>query len=177
MKFGGIYLDRDVIIIQSLDNFRRYEMTLDFEKPHILGNQVQIAHKRARFLRLYLRTYQKYDGTKWYYNAGHYPVEKIVNKYPHLVHRLNGEFGLKGTPDCRLLYLDNFQNWRQKYYAIHLLLRENSIRIHYRWCFGGGKGPKVLDFDELVVKTLNTTFGQMARFILYNTTQLMGTNG
>ena len=105
-------------------------------------------------------------------------MERIINKCPHLVHRLNEEFRTNGIHDCRLLYLKNIEDWRQKYYAFHLLLRNNNLQTqHYIWCFGDIKGPEVLDFDELVVKTLNITFGQMARFILYNTTQLMGTNG
>ncbi len=64
MEFGGIYLDRDVIVIISLDPLRKFEMTLDYEFHKTykeMGNQVQIAHKRARFLRLYLQTYKKYD--------------------------------------------------------------------------------------------------------------------
>jgi mannosyltransferase OCH1-like enzyme len=63
MEFGGIYLDRDVIIIKSLDPLRKFEMTLDYEFHKTykeMGNQVQIAHKRAQFLRLYLQTYKKY---------------------------------------------------------------------------------------------------------------------
>ncbi len=64
MEFGGIYLDRNVIVIKCLDPFRKFEMTLDYEfyKTYKeMGNEVQIVHKRARFLRLYLRTYKKYD--------------------------------------------------------------------------------------------------------------------
>ncbi len=69
MEFGGIYLDRDVIVIKRLDTLRKFEMTLDYEfdKTYkVMGSQVQIAHKRARFLRLCLQTYKKYDGTQWY---------------------------------------------------------------------------------------------------------------
>ena len=31
MEFGGIYLDRDVYVVQSLDVFRKYEMTLNWD--------------------------------------------------------------------------------------------------------------------------------------------------
>ncbi len=64
MEFGGIYLDRDVLVFKSLDPFRKFEMTLDYKvikKSKAMGTQVQIAYKSARFLRLYLQTYKKYD--------------------------------------------------------------------------------------------------------------------
>jgi mannosyltransferase OCH1-like enzyme len=86
MEFGGIYLDRDVLVFKSLDPFRKFEMTLDYqidENSKAMGNQVQIAHKRARFLRLYLQTYKKYDGSQWYWNAGWFPKQTIIDKYPH----------------------------------------------------------------------------------------------
>ena len=41
-EFGGIYLDRDVYVIHPLNEFFKYDMTLDFDKPNILGNQVLI---------------------------------------------------------------------------------------------------------------------------------------
>ncbi len=83
MEFGSIYLDRDVIVIKCLDPLRKFEMTLDFEFREaykLMGPQVQIAHKRARFLRLYLQTYKKYDGTQWYWNAGQYPTQTNNNQ-------------------------------------------------------------------------------------------------
>ncbi len=176
MEFGGIYLDRDVIVIKCLDPLRKFEMTLDYEfyKTYkVMGSQVQIAHKRARFLRLYLQTYKKYDGTKWYWNAGHYPTQRIINKYPHLVHTMNGEFGVSCLRMCSVLYLENIKDWREKYFTVHLLMRGNSIKHIINWCFTGDRIPIIVDFDKENVKTLETTFGQMARLILYNKTNII----
>jgi len=169
MDFGGIYLDRDVLVFKSLDPFRKFEMTLDYEfvgNSKIMGNQVQIAHKRARFLRLYLQTYKKYDGSQWYWNAGLFPTETIINKYPHLVHSMNGEFGVSSFEILSNLYLNNMQDWREKYFTAHTLIRNSSIR-RLNWCFFRRK-PSIQEFDEQNIKTLNNTFGQMARHILYN---------
>ncbi len=175
MEFGGIYLDRDVLIIKSLDPFRKFEMTLDYQFHQAyneMGTQVQIAHKRARFLRLYLQTYKKYDRFQWYWNAGLYPTQRIINKYPHLVHSMQGEFGL--TWDiCSVLYLENIKDWREKYFTVHLMMRGNSIKHTANWYFRGDSIPSILDFDKENVKTLETTFGQMARLILYNKTNII----
>ena len=54
MEFGGIYLDRDVYVVQSLDVFRKYEMTLNWfpKDKNVIQFHLLIANKNARFLRL-----------------------------------------------------------------------------------------------------------------------------
>jgi hypothetical protein len=47
-------------------------------------------------------------------------------------------------------------------------MRGNSIKHIINWCFNGDRVPSILDFNKENVKTLKTTFGQMARLILYN---------
>ena len=173
IEFGGIYLDRDVYVVKSLDPLRKFEMTIDFEDTGALGSQVLIGHKNARYLKLFLQTYQKYDKTQWYWSAGIYPVERIINKYPHLIHRMNGEFGVTGPEMCPILYRENVNDWQKDYYAIHLLMKDNNIYHHKWWCFDWKNYPSVLDFDEENVKTLNVTFAQMVRLVLYNTTELI----
>ena len=76
MQYGGIYVDNDIFVVNSLDKFRRYEMTVGFENmtEHVMGNQVLIAHRNARFLRICYDTYRtSYNRHKWYYNAGMLP--------------------------------------------------------------------------------------------------------
>jgi hypothetical protein len=175
MEFGGIYLDRDVLVFKSFDPFRKFEMTLDYEfngNSKHMGSQIQIAHKRARFLRLYLQTYKKYDRNQWYWNAGIFPTHRIINKYPHLLHSMNGEFGVSSYESCSNLYINNLKDWREKFYSAHTLIRNNNIRHTISWCFPNGK-PSVEEFNEENVKTLNNTFGQIARHILYNTVDII----
>lgn len=151
-------------------------MTLDFElKTGYMGSQIQIAHKRARFLRLFLRTYQKYNHSLWYWNAGQYPTQIIIKRYPHLVHRMHGEFGVDGEHMCPILYKRNVYFWRYYYYAIHFLMRGNSFQHHMNWCFGYRPElyPQTVNFDEENVKTLNVTFAQMVRLVLYDTTDII----
>jgi hypothetical protein len=61
-NFGGMYFDTDVYVINSLDKYRKFEMTLSFEGNNIsgnpIGNQVLIANKNARLLRPYLDAFR-----------------------------------------------------------------------------------------------------------------------
>jgi hypothetical protein len=69
MHYGGIYVDNDVIIVNSLDKYRYYEMTVGFEAKdrETMGNQALIAHKNARFLRAFFDTYRdRFDEDSWY---------------------------------------------------------------------------------------------------------------
>ena len=66
MKYGGIYLDNDVFIIRSLDKYRKYELAISWDENQLMGNQVIIAHKDARFLALWLDSYRNYRSDLWY---------------------------------------------------------------------------------------------------------------
>ena len=59
MTYGGIYLDNDVYVVNSLDKYRRYEMTLGWEEVgKIVGNQVIISNQHARFLKTFYDSYR-----------------------------------------------------------------------------------------------------------------------
>ncbi|RWS20039.1 uncharacterized protein B4U80_06737, partial [Leptotrombidium deliense] len=95
MKYGGIYLDTDVFLVNKLNIFFKYEMTLGWPEGDNLGTQVLIATKNARFLKLWLQSYKTYNGSLWYYNAGEYPTKFILEPHPDLVHRIKEELGVK----------------------------------------------------------------------------------
>lgn len=40
MKYGGIYLDNDVFVVQNLDKYRRFEIAVNWEEGMYLSNQV-----------------------------------------------------------------------------------------------------------------------------------------
>ena len=59
MKYGGIYVDNDVFVVNSLDKYRKYEMTVGWNVQHeSIGNQVLIANSHARFLNAYFDQYR-----------------------------------------------------------------------------------------------------------------------
>ena len=163
--FGGIYLDRDVYVVQSLDTFLKYEYTLNWKKYSSLGNQVLIAHKNARFMKLYLDTYRNYDPKQWYYNAGILPTNAVLKPRPDLIHRVDVEFGVDGPVICQMLYNKYSSEWRN-YYTIHMYIRAaNPVPD---WCFTNPKTnvlnkPKITQFNEEMAPNLNVTFGEMMR--------------
>ena len=165
-EFGGIYLDRDVYVVQSLNTFLKYEMTLDWEDDQPMSSGVLIGHKNSRFLKLYYESYHDYREDLWFYNGGELPTDNILKKDPGLVHRVKGDFGCNGIRICPLLFNTYYRKWSQDFYAIHLFIRGNEVKVK-DWCFRR-KIPStaVTQFDENNLNNLNVTFAEMARAIL-----------
>ena len=59
-KYGGIYLDNDIYVINNLDKYRRYEFTLGWPDGEWIGNMLLMGHKDARFITQFIDTYQNY---------------------------------------------------------------------------------------------------------------------
>lgn len=128
MQYGGIYLDSDSYIVRSLDDFRRYEMTLGWFIGKDMGNQILVAHKDARFIKLWYESYRNnYNPKSWYFNAGTYPTWNILKQNPHLVHRVPKLFGNYGIKEKT--YLTNFPEWTD-YYTLHLLSSRLNRGLH-----------------------------------------------
>ena len=52
MNYGGVFLDNDVYVVNSLHKYRKYEMVVSWsDKNDGLGVQVLIAHRNARLLK------------------------------------------------------------------------------------------------------------------------------
>lgn len=118
MEYGGIFLESDCYLVKEINNFRRFEIVVSWNKGQSLGNQVIVAHKNARFLKRYLDCFQTYDRTDRYHYADVKPTVEILTREPHLVHRVGELFG-----DVKLihkLYGEPWDRWRDMY-VIHLL--------------------------------------------------------
>jgi hypothetical protein len=109
-----------------------------------------VAHKDARFLPLWLNSYRRYHPRDWYYNAGQQPTEQILDKAPHLVHRVPGLFGVHNLA-ARLYGLNPWPQWRLMF-TVHLLSRH---------------APAPQQLDEKFVIHYRAPFGDMARWLLY----------
>ena len=144
MKYGGIYLDNDVLVLKNLDKYRRYEIAINWDEGDTIGSQVEfvlqkqiintcklytvfsfvkviVAHKNARFLNRWLDSYHDYRPDIWYYNAGDRPVKEILNIHPELIHRVKGEFGVDSKKSLKHFTEEGYDGWR-KNDAIHLLV-------------------------------------------------------
>ena len=52
MKYGGIYLDNDMLLLKSFNKYRKFEMVTSWDSDSDgIGNQVLIANKNGRLLR------------------------------------------------------------------------------------------------------------------------------
>lgn len=166
-QYGGIYLDNDVFVCRPLHEFRKYEFTLNWDEDQFLGSQVLVGHKNARFLSLVLKTYEAYDTDRWYWNAGELPTKAILWKYPHIVHRIKVLFGVDAPAACQYFYKEYHANWSTLYYTFHMVMRGDQI-YHKDWCLGTADHPlKHTVFTDDVFKSMNTTFGEMVRHVLW----------
>ena len=66
MEYGGIYMDNDVYIIQNLDKYRKFEATINWDEGKSLCNHFIVANRNARFLPLWISSYEDYRPDLWY---------------------------------------------------------------------------------------------------------------
>lgn len=173
MKYGGIYLDNDVFVCQSLNQFRKFEFTLNWDEDQFLGSQVLMGNRNARFLKFTMETYRMYDTSKWYYNAGELPTRVILYKYPHLVHRIKVKFGVDAPAVCPYFYKEYHSEWETEYFTFHMVARGEEISWK-DWCIGGGDHyMRNAKFNDELIRNLNNTFGEMARLVLFGTKHIL----
>jgi len=52
MHFGGIYFDNDMILVNSLDKYRKFEIAVSWDSDDDgIGNQIFVANRNARLLK------------------------------------------------------------------------------------------------------------------------------
>ncbi len=108
-------------------------MTTNWDEDMLIGSQVLVAHRNARFLKLFLDSYHEYDASKWYYNAGDLPTTKNLYKNPELIHRVKGEFVTDGGTVCRKIHAFYISDWQKEFYEIHFLIRDSFHRLVFWW--------------------------------------------
>ena len=153
---GGIYLDTDVIALKSFDTLRYYDYTMGLEyhgRPGRLNNGVILAKPNATFLHIWRETYWNFSTIEWDYHDTIIPYH-LQYIYPEIIHVEYKTLNYPSGPDRHLIY-DVIYDW-SKNYCIHLWYRLHGI-------------PHTAND----IRKLNTTFGQIARFVFYNTTQLL----
>ena len=154
IKYGGIYIDCDVIVINSLNPLRVNEATVGREKPKKLIMGVMFARRNARFLRLWYDSYKhSYRPDLWDYNSGIVPFH-LYTLRPSLLHiepyRLT-------TPDWteRHLLWDTVIPWHHLY-VIHVMTHKTDA-----------------SFTPENIKRLNSTFGEVMRLVYYGSPTML----
>ena len=159
-KYGGIYLDNDVYVIQNLNKYRKYEMTIEWNPDAYLGNQVLIGHKDARFLKHCIETFRDYRADLWYYNGAELPTKAVLHPHPEFIHRVIQKFGTD-VDYSYFVFTTNWRRWKE-FDAIHLLINQR----HYMHKKNFEKYP---EFNAETILKYNFTFGEMARRIYFET--------
>ena len=151
-------MDQDSFVVQSLDEFRHFEASLGWPEGQFLGTQVLLFKPGSEFAKLWLKTYQDYRPSMWYYNAGQLPTESILEKCPGFVKREKVRFGVHNLAEK--LYNHNWKGWRD-YFAIHLLSRHRDYLAKEDMEESG-----IEEFNWENIMTYNKSFGSMAREVL-----------
>ena len=99
---------------------------------------------------MWLESYKHYRPRDWYYNAGQHPTQQILERAPHLIHRVPGLFGVQNLA-FRLYSTTPWPQWRLMY-AIHLLSRHP---------------PAPPTIDEKSLTLYRMPFAEIARWLLY----------
>ncbi|KAH6932769.1 hypothetical protein HPB50_014878 [Hyalomma asiaticum] len=164
LYYGGIYLDGDVFVVQSLRRFLRYEATVSCQEHGSFGNMIMIFHKNSRFLRLYMDTYRQFNDSIWYFNGGHLPTRVLVEPHPHLGHRMY--HGLESETDMLgMVYGPHaYPHWR------------NIFAVHTLYGFRGEVPTDPLykvTLNESNIRDYDTPLGQMARSVLFGTSDFV----
>ena len=91
IRYGGVYMDWDVIWVNPISELRNYETVICPDFPHtgafpdVFNFGVLLAASGSQYLRFFLESYHHYLDDHWSYNAIHMPY-KVYEKHPDLVH-------------------------------------------------------------------------------------------
>ena len=158
MNYGGIFLDNDVYVVKSLNEFLNYEMVVSWDEPHSvhgLGVQVLLAHRNARLLKAHFDFYRhNYTRTSWYYNAGHVPAV-ILRKWPELARIVKIRLGTQNF--IHELFKTNTWNEWIDLTTIHLMINHRSYL---------DEQSPIKEFNETNIWTYDRTYGTMVRIML-----------
>ena len=149
-KYGGIYLDLDMVILQSLKSLYEYDVTVGLETPENIGNAFIIARRDAAYLKLWYDSYKTFNDSEWDTHSLRIPL-KLGIRNPSLVHIEPFTIYSPNWRQTEWLYGEGkLWDWIDNY-ALHLYSRY---------------APKG-DLDPDSIRTLNTTVGEVFRFIIY----------
>ena len=161
LEYGGIYLDFDIIVVKSLDEFRKFECTLGKEQDDLLNTGLIICAKSSPFLYLWANSYlEDYRPQEWIYNTGR-AATKLATRFPSLVHIEEHRFH---RPNWKRTEIDQIWgnqtfNWRE-HYVVHTWHRFRKWSSHYKEVHKG-VAP-----SEKNIMRMNNTYAEIARHIL-----------
>lgn len=127
MKYGGIYLDIDVLVYKNFDHLLdgKYDLVMG-EEGYFgsvgLCNAVIMAKADSQFLKLWYSEYSTFNSERWNEHSVMLP-KKLSIQYPSLIHVLPHTalfWPLWDSHGLSRLYMQNQCPWFEFGYAVHL---------------------------------------------------------
>jgi hypothetical protein len=153
IKYGGIYLDTDTVVVKSLDRLRKYPFTMSMQGNGVISSAFIMAEKNATFLQKWLDSYKyEYYSKKYTYNAMFVP-SILARKHKDLINIEFGKLSRQPSQTGRLIFNTN-SKWKG-IYGMHLFSRFSNL---------------TMNID--LVKYFNSTVGSICRHILFGNKEL-----
>ncbi|XP_052779015.1 uncharacterized protein LOC128216480 [Mya arenaria] len=150
-EYGGIYVDTDQLILQPLDKFRNADATIGMDFGSLAANSLIIAKRNAVFIKYWLESYKSFGKTDGNKHSQTIPF-KLARKYRKYVQVVGDVFSAPNAHKLADIYSKNAP-WRHQYgMHMHLKLRQRFFDE---------------EFTMTAIKSMNTTAGAVARFIIY----------
>ena len=146
-------------MLKSFDSLRRHALTLGRETSYGLGSGIIVAKPRAPFLCVWMNSFRNYNPVPWHWAT--YAVwtpHALAKELPHDVHVEEQHLQHPAWWQSRLLF-DDVYDWSHNY-AIHVWKRYGHV-------------PRSPD----QIKTLNTTLGEIMRYVYFGSKALILENG
>lgn len=153
LRYGGIYLDMDMVLTRPIEFLRKYPCTMSRMHSFTVASAFIMSEKNTTFLHKWLDGYRfDYYNQKYIYNAMIYP-NKVIRYYPDLIHIEVETLSRSHDQPGSAIYYRNY-NW-SSVYGMHLYSRKYNGTV-----------------DETLVTRMNTTFGAICRHILFGNKEL-----
>ena len=156
LEEGGIFLDLDVLVVKSFDPLRMYNFTMGIEyfgTPGRLNNGIVLARPNASFLHKWIESYKDFSKSEWDVHSSQVPYN-LQFQYPFMIHVEEKYLNYPSGKDIELIYEDIY-DWSHNY-ALRLWSKIHDLE----------HGPHA-------IRTMNTTFGEVARLVYYGSSKLL----
>lgn len=154
--YGGIYLDTDVELLKSLDDFLEYESVLGFESQNRISTATLFFKKNHPLIEEWIATYDK----------RHFIQNNKVDSSTNVSHltKILKNKGLKLNGEYQIIQEDSIIIYPKEYFSPYSLgdkkIRRTEKTVCIHWCDGSWVSGKIAikhNFIKFVKKVIGTS--------------------
>ena len=120
MKYGGTYLDLDVIVLKSFDAILGCATTMGLERTGWLDNGIILSKADSPFLKILYNSCRSFNDYQWAEHSVRVPA-RLAQEHHDLINIEQKNLNIPNWMELSWLYGNNkLYNWQENY-AIHLL--------------------------------------------------------